>query len=338
MSVKQKKRKKLAKIIISLSLAAALAITLIVLNVFIPLKYLPAYIHFDRDKNAAENLRITFVDVGYGDCTLIEFPNGKTMLIDGGVGTYNNSFKLINLLNSRAIGGIDYLVCTSVKSEHCGGLSEILRRKKVKTAYIPYVENAYITDEYAEFYKELLKSGASVKIAEYGEGEEINSNCRFGFLSPTPRSSSLSEYHALNIEPIEPNINAASAVLWIDCFGRGFMFASDATSSVLDKVADWIGLEGSLNSGGQDFNLSPCEIIKVANHGKYDNISSKLFNLLSPAAAVVPFAAGSQIGLNALSASALYGFVGENVFRTDIHGTITATASGENVKIVKEKK
>ncbi len=47
--------------------------------------YWLARTHYNR------NLRITFLDVGQGDCAFVEFPRGKRALIDGG-GFYDDSF------------------------------------------------------------------------------------------------------------------------------------------------------------------------------------------------------------------------------------------------------
>ena len=60
-------------VIATLFIAAAVAI--LITNFFIPVKYLTAYC-VKQDKNARGVMRVSFIDVGYGDCTLIEFPDG----------------------------------------------------------------------------------------------------------------------------------------------------------------------------------------------------------------------------------------------------------------------
>ena len=41
----------------------------------------------------AHEARVSFIDVGQGDCALVELPSGGTILIDGG-GTYDNRFDI----------------------------------------------------------------------------------------------------------------------------------------------------------------------------------------------------------------------------------------------------
>lgn len=170
--MKNKKRlsKSSIKLIVWLSVAIFIAVLLILINIFIPIKYIGAYVNFNKDLPPQNSMRIRYMDVGYGDCAIVELPDGKTMLIDGGVATYSNVHKILKTLNSSGIDKLDYLICTSVKSEHCGGLSEIIKYKSVDRAYIPYVINKEITDEYKKFYSQLTKSGASAEVAEYGKG------------------------------------------------------------------------------------------------------------------------------------------------------------------------
>ncbi|MCJ7663626.1 MAG: ComEC/Rec2 family competence protein, partial [Desulfobacterales bacterium] len=74
---------------------------------------------------AAKGIRVTFLDVGQGDCTLVEFPRGKRMLIDGG-GFYGDfdvgEMVIAPLLWERRILKIDYLVLSHPQPDHYKGL------------------------------------------------------------------------------------------------------------------------------------------------------------------------------------------------------------------------
>ena len=54
-------------------------------------------------------LSVSYLDMGYSDAIFIKLPNGKTMLIDSGEYTENNSAYLSLVLSKYAIN-IDYLV------------------------------------------------------------------------------------------------------------------------------------------------------------------------------------------------------------------------------------
>lgn len=61
-----------------------------------------------------KKLKIYFVDVGQGDCTLIVTPNNKKILIDGG--EKNNI--LVSYLLDRRIRKLDYIIISHFDSDH----------------------------------------------------------------------------------------------------------------------------------------------------------------------------------------------------------------------------
>lgn len=107
-------------------------------------------------KRGAGELRVHFLSLGEGEATLIEFPDGKTALLDGGEDSGNSEKKLLRYLNSLHIDRIDYLVVTDTAEQYCGGLDALLKQKTVKTAYLPK-KTPVSGSAYAEFYAELVK-------------------------------------------------------------------------------------------------------------------------------------------------------------------------------------
>lgn len=340
MKRKKKVQVKKLKIIVTISVAAAVILALIITNFFIPLIYFSAYVHFKTDKNPVGQMRIRYLDVGYGDCTLIELPDGKTILIDGGTGTYGNVYKLLDNLNKSRIDKIDYLLCTSVKSEHCGALAQIVKYKEIGKAYIPQVTNLYITDEYAAFYSALQKSGAEICIAQFGEGEyDPDYGYFFMMLSPTVAESSQSEYYFMNQLPTETNINSASAVLWLQYADKAFMFLSDVTASVQSRLADLIRLEkGEFLLHGNRISFAQCAVLKASNHCAENYTEPQLLDIVQPGACVISVGENAKSCPSNTAIADLQLYVGDNIFRTDLHGTVTVTADKMNYSVSKEKR
>ena len=96
--MKSKRRRKLSgKVIAAICTAAVAAVLLaaiLITNIFIPIKYFTAYC-VKRNPNSKGVMRVGFIDVGFGDSTLVELPDGKTVLIDGGDGAYGNNLNLL---------------------------------------------------------------------------------------------------------------------------------------------------------------------------------------------------------------------------------------------------
>ena len=69
-----------------------------------------------------KSLRIYFVDVGQGDCTLIQTPENKNILIDGGGREFGNfdvgESTLMPYLLARRITTIDYMLISHFDSDH----------------------------------------------------------------------------------------------------------------------------------------------------------------------------------------------------------------------------
>lgn len=88
-----------------------IAIILIIVILFQVIKIIPS------------NLKISFIDVAQGDCTLIITPNHKTILIDGGGSETNESYDvgkntLIPYLLDRGITKLDYIFISHFDSDH----------------------------------------------------------------------------------------------------------------------------------------------------------------------------------------------------------------------------
>ena len=86
------------------------------------------YLHIKN--TSAGRLKTTFIDVGQGSSTLVEFPGGTKMLIDGG-GFYSESFDVgryvvAPFLWHERIKKVDIVVLTHPQSGHLNGLIYIM--------------------------------------------------------------------------------------------------------------------------------------------------------------------------------------------------------------------
>lgn len=291
-----KRRKKLKKSQIAAIIIAAvgvlIAAAVLITNAFIPVKYLTAYL-VKKDVNEEGVMRVSFIDVDFGDCILVELPDGKNMLIDGGDGAYPNTLAALKFLNSRGVKKIDYLVCTSVRDEHCGGLAEIVKYKEVGTAFVPHSNNTRITDGYRAFTVALEERGVTCREASVGEGVvEDGFGYFFTFLSPSSYDNPDSAYADMNKEPSEKNISNASAVLWLEYAGVSFAFTSCIGADGLkDLVKNY---EASSELGqpfcemdGRAVKLEDCTVVSVAGHGGKNNTYAPWYDLLMPDYAVI---------------------------------------------------
>lgn len=256
-------------------------------------------------------MRIHFLDVGQGDCILVELPDGKIALIDGGDGKESTETTVMRHLNALNIDTIDYLIVTHADSDHCGSLDKILEHKTVLNAYLPATKPENSGEEYAEFYAQLLKENCtqqhSARYLSIGEEAYI-----FSFLYPYSLRA--------EDEPTDDNVN--SAVLWLDYQGVSALFTGDApfkTEEVLMRD-DRLGLFAQ--SG---VTLADTEILKVAHHGSADSTSFEFLNYLGVETAIVSCGKDNAYGHPSEEVKENLARANVATHRTDERGTIVIT-------------
>ena len=272
-------------------------------------------------------MRIHFIDVGQGDCTLIELPDGKTVLIDGGNDSSSTKKSVLRYLNALKIERIDHLIITHADSDHCGGIDEVVRFKKVLNAYLPYSSKSSDT-EYAEAYTalaeekcELHTASRTIEIRADGETPYVLS-----FLYPQVE---------LEGEDEETNNNETSAVIWLDYMGVSALFAGDAPTSVEQSILldDKLGFFEE-----KKVDLKSTEILKVSHHGSAESSSLDFLQYLNVRTAVVSCGKDNVYGhpdgvvLDSLKS------VGAEIYRTDEKGHVTVTVKRDGTYAVKTVK
>src|SRR5205823_4319234 len=78
----------------------------------------------------SDELRVTFLAVGKGGCTVIETPDGRCLVYDTGTTTGPQAVRRIiaPYLWSRGVRRIDELYLSHADTDHFNGVAELLRR------------------------------------------------------------------------------------------------------------------------------------------------------------------------------------------------------------------
>ena len=84
-----------------------------------------------------DNYRMTVLDVGQGQCILLQ-SDGKTFMVDcGGDSGESVADLAVQTLYSQGITRLDGLVLTHYDEDHAGGAEYLLKRMKVETLFLP---------------------------------------------------------------------------------------------------------------------------------------------------------------------------------------------------------
>ncbi len=270
------------------------------------------------DKISDGELRIHFLDVGQGDATLIELPDGRVMLIDGGNDYSSSKKSVMRYLNELHIKEIDHLLVTHTDADHCGGLDEVFRYKKVLNAYLPPSFDSSAA-EYAEVYEAAV---TEEDCTVWTSSREINlSNAEGAY----PYTLTFLYPYAESVGSVAlSGGNESSAVVWLDYFGSSALFCGDATEEVeLALLRDErLGL-----FGGRGIRLDGTEILKVAHHGSKSSSSAEFLSQLGVKTAVISCGKNNAYGHPSEEVLKRLSTVGAQTWRTDLEGHILLTAT-----------
>jgi competence protein ComEC len=249
-------------------------------------------------------LRITVLDVGQGDSSLVDLPDGTLMLIDGGgfVGSPVNpgTSVIVPLLRQRRRSRVDIAVLSHPHPDHYLGLATAL----------PSVDVGELWDtgqgreqgagpEYHSMLRDLAQRRVPIRGPEALCGPERGlGGARVRIFAPCP-----------TYEPtLGPNDN--SFVLKIEYEGRAALFMGDAEHEEEKRLL-----------AGNRANLR-ADLLKAGHHGSRTSTSPALLEAVRPNLATVSCGVRNRFGhphpatMSALFAASVVGL------RTDVIGSI----------------
>ena len=93
-----------------------------------------SYVSSEQISN--NDMKIHFLDVGQADCTFIELPDGKNIMIDAGLST--SAKHIIEYVDSLGVSQIDYFILTHPDNDHVGGAKKIFEHFEIKNIIRPF--------------------------------------------------------------------------------------------------------------------------------------------------------------------------------------------------------
>ncbi|WP_460415267.1 DNA internalization-related competence protein ComEC/Rec2 [Planifilum fimeticola] len=259
-------------------------------------------------------VRIAFLDVGQGDCAVIETPGGQVILVDGGGRLplprqdWQRRRKehdvgrdvVVPYLKYRGIREIDYLVITHGDADHVGGLGAVAERFPVRRV----IRNPHAPGSEVErrLMRLLEERGAAVYTAPRGSGWSLEPGVAWQFLHPERE-----------VSPGEKT-NDDSVVFLLYAYGRTVLMTGDIEKGAEREIA-------------AAWNLPPVDWLKVAHHGSRTSTHSAWLKEVHPAQAVISVGEHNRFGHPAPEVLRRLEERGVRIWRTDRHGAVTVRIS-----------
>jgi competence protein ComEC len=261
-------------------------------------------------------LEVTVLDVGQGDSIFVAFPDGHTLLIDGGglagderVGGYRTGTDVGEEVVSpylwqRGLKRLDVVALSHAHHDHIEGLFAVLDNFRAGQLWVG-------RDIGSRAYEELMAESRSreVSVVHRRQGDAFEwGGVKGSVLWPTDLSTSPSA------------ANDDSLVLRLEDGAIRFLLPGDIEKKV---EAELVAQEAPLAA----------EFLKVPHHGSRTSSTSGFLAAVAPRAAVVSVGENNPFGHPNQQIVERYAEDGVHLLRTDRDGAVTASTDGRSLAI-----
>ncbi len=215
--------------------------------------------------------KITFLDVGQGDASLLQ-SGGQTLLLDGGSTSQKNvgTYVILPYIKQQGISCLEAVVLTHTDQDHINGVTEVLEEGKkgwltVKNLMYPYWMEG--TEQGKQLKKLAEEAGASCRKIRAGDRLTIG------------KAEAVVLYPKEQEKIAEPN--AGSLVLFWKWEGVRAMFTGDLPEEKERELLQ---------------NLPACEILQVGHHGSATSTCREFLEQVQLSLAVISCAMKNRYG------------------------------------------
>ena len=256
-----------------------------------------------------EGLVITCLDIGQGDCCVLEMPGGENFLIDGGSSNKKNTaaYQILPYLKNQGIAVLDGIFVSHTDKDHISGIEELLElcaqnltTVRVKNLILP---DWNTTGEEYEKMK-MLAGQSNIQIQTGQEGNLIKTKeVQIEILAPENGADG-------------SDTNEDGMVMEVH-FGkfRG-LFTGDIGTETEKKLLD---------------SMEDVDFLKVAHHGSKYSTCQEFLNVVNPEIAVISCSAKNTYGHPSADTIKRLEDGGAQVEYTMKNGAITVRTDGDRI-------
>ncbi|HEV2314266.1 MAG TPA: ComEC/Rec2 family competence protein, partial [Candidatus Acidoferrales bacterium] len=265
---------------------------------------------------ARGKLEAAVLDVGQGDSIFVSFPDGRTMLIDGGgaagaehVGGYQSGIDVGEQVVSpylwaRGVKKLDVVLLSHAHHDHIDGLRAVLNNFRVGELWVG-------RDEDAPAYRALLAQAKvrHVKIVHREQGEAFNWDGVGGQI----------------LWPADPTeapaaANNDSVVLRLRDGAIRFLLPGDIEKQVENALT-------------QEHDPLAADFLKVPHHGSKTSSTEPFLDAVAPRIAVISVGEDNSYGLPNAETVERYHAKNIELLQTDQAGAVTASTDGRTLTV-----
>jgi competence protein ComEC len=251
-------------------------------------------------------MKVHVLDVGQGDCILVQTPEGRNVLVDAG-GSQSSGY-VLEYLAAQHVEHIDLIVISHVHPDHIGGLPGVL---------------------------------STFGVSRVLTAEDSKSDALYGGVTTYMERRRIRRRIAKQNDQICLGRGVTGRVLWPSDKSAG----SEDDSSIILRIAYkdvsilltgdiGIGAEGGLLAGNREIKST---ILKVARHGSAESTSNEFLQCVQPEYAVISAGIDNPYGCPAGPVLRRINATGAQLLRTDRLGAIIFKTDGHRVMVETSK-
>ena len=234
-----------------------------------------------------DECRMTVLDVGQGQCILLQ-SEGRTYMVDcGGMGAEATADEAAETLLAQGISHLDGIVVTHFDSDHCAAVPNLLTRVDADVIFLPDVED---------------QTGAAKAIDDASEGDIY------------PVNDVVELRYSNVVITIVPSYSDNSD----NESGLCVLFQTENCAILITGDRDEFGERMLLRS----IDLPELDALVVGHHGSKYSTGRALLEAARPEVAIISVGENNTYGHPAEETLERLNAYGCRVYRTDIHGTI----------------
>lgn len=259
-----------------------------------------------------QNIRLTFLDVGQGDSSLITTAKGRNVLIDGGGSSGKGDYYFdvgskitVPALLKLGVSRLDTIIVSHIHEDHLEGLIktiETLKTGQVIMPHTPYESN--ISKKFLELCRD---KGINVIYANDGDKVILDKYTEIEILFP--------EKTLLRYTNSDENNNSIVALLKYKNFRA--LYTGD------------IEKEGEKALLGKDIRA---DVLKIPHHGSNTSSTEEFIKTVSPEAFVVSVGK-NNFGHPRKEVLERLKVISKDIYRTDNNGAVSLKTDGNKVII-----
>lgn len=214
--------------------------------------------------------KVSFLNCGQGDCSVISGSDGSVVMIDCGSETYSSFGKneVIPYLIAHDIQKIDALFITHYHSDHSNGAVDLIDEGYVKRLILPERSLARDEDELAkQIHHSAVRADIPIEYVSEGQKLKIGKDHMFKILNPS--------------RDLITSANDGSMIINYKYGKSSVLYMGDAEEKAQYRISE---------------NLTDCDILKIAHHGDKCTMSENTAKLTDAEYAVISCAKDNIYG------------------------------------------